>query len=265
MPTTEYGWVWSPGSTWYPSTAAWRTSDDYIGWAPIPPPDYTPEPAFYPEGGYDPAAAPLDQLAAPLWIFAQAAQFLLGFGEPYSPDYSYYNSYDTLAPYSYAGIVYGGTFPLTDFYYPSYAPSAFYCFGPPFPYVSRVCHRDLAVFTDFVNRADFARMRNVLPPGRVAERFPFIRESIPSAVREGRGFKITRVSDVARAERALNHPGVIPPPGGLPALSKTIRKVSPPLGPGTVGRGGLGSIKGMSLPRQAQRPLTPRNGRTFPP
>ena len=22
MPTTDYGWVWSPGSTWYPSTAA---------------------------------------------------------------------------------------------------------------------------------------------------------------------------------------------------------------------------------------------------
>ena len=37
MPTSEYGWVWSPGSTWYPSTAAWRTNDDYVGWAPIPP------------------------------------------------------------------------------------------------------------------------------------------------------------------------------------------------------------------------------------
>ena len=44
MPTTELGWVWSPGSTWYPSTTAWRTSDDYVGWAPIPPPYYVPEP-----------------------------------------------------------------------------------------------------------------------------------------------------------------------------------------------------------------------------
>ena len=38
----------------------------------------------------------LDSLAAPLWIFAQAAEFLLGFGLPYAPAYSYYNSYDIL-------------------------------------------------------------------------------------------------------------------------------------------------------------------------
>ena len=54
MPTSEYGWVWSPGSTWYPSTAAWRTNDDYVGWAPIPPADYVPEPAYAPAGGYYP-------------------------------------------------------------------------------------------------------------------------------------------------------------------------------------------------------------------
>jgi hypothetical protein len=40
MPTPEHGWVWAPGRTWYPSTAAWRTSDEFIGWAPIPPPNY---------------------------------------------------------------------------------------------------------------------------------------------------------------------------------------------------------------------------------
>ncbi len=52
FPTEEYGWVWSPGSTRYPSTVAWRGNDDYVGWAPIPPPDYVPEPAYYPEAGY---------------------------------------------------------------------------------------------------------------------------------------------------------------------------------------------------------------------
>ena len=252
MPTTEYGWVWSPGSTWYPSTAAWRTSDDYIGWAPTPPPDYAPEPAFYPAGGYNPEAPALDQLAAPLWIFARAAEFLLGFGQPYSPDYSYYNSFDTLAPFSYAPIVYGGTFPLTDFYYPSYAPAAYFSYGPPFPYVCRVGHRNIAEFNTYVKGVDYARMRNVLPPARVTQRFPFIRDSIPTAVREGRGFAVTRVADPARAERALNHPRVIPPPANLPALTRSIPKVSPALGTKD-----LGSIKGMSLPRQAQRPLTP--------
>ncbi len=64
MPTSEYGWVWSPGSTWYPSTAAWRTSDEYVGWAPIPPDDYVPEPAYAPAGGYypdEPVTGPLER------------------------------------------------------------------------------------------------------------------------------------------------------------------------------------------------------------
>ncbi len=49
MPTPGYGWVWAPGRTWYPSTVDWRTSPEdapvdtsYVGWAPIPPPDYVP-------------------------------------------------------------------------------------------------------------------------------------------------------------------------------------------------------------------------------
>jgi hypothetical protein len=57
MPTEEYGWVWVPGRTWYPNTVTWRTSPEsespeasYIGWAPIPPPNYTPQPGYYPEG-----------------------------------------------------------------------------------------------------------------------------------------------------------------------------------------------------------------------
>ncbi len=28
MPTSGYGWVWSPGRTWYPSTVEWRTTPD---------------------------------------------------------------------------------------------------------------------------------------------------------------------------------------------------------------------------------------------
>jgi hypothetical protein len=32
-----YGWVWVPGTVWAPAWVAWRESDDYIGWAPLPP------------------------------------------------------------------------------------------------------------------------------------------------------------------------------------------------------------------------------------
>ena len=31
------GWVWSPGCDWAPAWVAWRQSDAYCGWAPLPP------------------------------------------------------------------------------------------------------------------------------------------------------------------------------------------------------------------------------------
>src|SRR5947207_61730 len=31
------GWVWVPGEDWAPAWVSWRTSNDYIGWAPLPP------------------------------------------------------------------------------------------------------------------------------------------------------------------------------------------------------------------------------------
>jgi hypothetical protein len=31
------GWVWVPGEEWAPAWVSWRTSKDYVGWAPLPP------------------------------------------------------------------------------------------------------------------------------------------------------------------------------------------------------------------------------------
>ncbi len=33
----NWGWVWVPGYEWGPAWVSWRTSDDYIGWAALPP------------------------------------------------------------------------------------------------------------------------------------------------------------------------------------------------------------------------------------
>jgi hypothetical protein len=33
----EYGWIWIPGTEWGPAWVAWRYSDEYVGWAPLPP------------------------------------------------------------------------------------------------------------------------------------------------------------------------------------------------------------------------------------
>lgn len=31
------GWIWAPGIQWAPAWVAWRDSNDYVGWAPLPP------------------------------------------------------------------------------------------------------------------------------------------------------------------------------------------------------------------------------------
>ena len=31
------GWVWVPGNEWAPAWVSWRSSKDYVGWAPLPP------------------------------------------------------------------------------------------------------------------------------------------------------------------------------------------------------------------------------------
>jgi hypothetical protein len=35
--TPAYGWVWVPGFVWAPAWVTWSFTNDYIGWAPIPP------------------------------------------------------------------------------------------------------------------------------------------------------------------------------------------------------------------------------------
>jgi hypothetical protein len=43
----RFGWCWYPDTVWAPSWVAWRSSDDYCGWAPLP-----PFAVFRPEGGF---------------------------------------------------------------------------------------------------------------------------------------------------------------------------------------------------------------------
>ncbi len=33
----HWGWCWAPDTVWGPSWVTWRSSDDYCGWAPLPP------------------------------------------------------------------------------------------------------------------------------------------------------------------------------------------------------------------------------------
>jgi hypothetical protein len=67
----EYGWIWIPGSTWGPAWVAFRESDEYVGWAPLPP--ETLEADYGWQGIYTALDASYYQ---PRWVFVPRRHFL---------------------------------------------------------------------------------------------------------------------------------------------------------------------------------------------
>jgi hypothetical protein len=69
----DYGWVWIPGTEWGPAWVAWRYSDEYVGWAPLP-----PEAEWYEDRGLSFSASYYDgPQFAPLWIFVAPRYMVL--------------------------------------------------------------------------------------------------------------------------------------------------------------------------------------------
>jgi hypothetical protein len=56
----DSGWFWIPGDDWGPAWVLWRSSDDIVGWAPMPPDDYVVD----------------DAVAPHFWNFAYAADLV---------------------------------------------------------------------------------------------------------------------------------------------------------------------------------------------
>jgi len=225
MPTEEYGWVWVPGRTWYPNTVTWRTSpesespgDSYIGWAPIPPPNYVPQPGYYPEGYYGggPYSGPFENLiTAPFWIFVQAASFLLGFSEPYAPSYSYWGC-NCLAPPPVVPYYYRRTVVVHNYYTPDYYPRGiwagrgYYNWGPPIPYVARVTRIKQVNITNYVRQVNIYQRRNVAPPPGLVARRSYFRHVLPPAMVKHRPLpRGQRIRDVQVARANLVRPHLI--------------------------------------------------------
>ncbi|MFQ5510604.1 MAG: DUF6600 domain-containing protein [Candidatus Krumholzibacteriia bacterium] len=57
-----WAWIWIPAYEWYPTRVQWIVYDDYICWAPMPPPGYLIG---------DPWASPIDDL----WIIVEPGYF----------------------------------------------------------------------------------------------------------------------------------------------------------------------------------------------
>jgi hypothetical protein len=64
----DFGWFWVPGTVWGPAWVSWRWSDQYMGWAPLP-----PWVEFH--AGMDFARLSFN-IPSRFWIFLQALHFL---------------------------------------------------------------------------------------------------------------------------------------------------------------------------------------------
>ena len=269
MPTEGYGWVWTPGRTWYPSTVEWRTSPEtaqvdnsYVGWAPVPPPDYVPTQSYAAPGYYQGAPA-ADTMSSPFWVFVRAASFLLGLGQPYAPAYSY-GGCGCMAPPAYVPVFFPQTVFVPSYYTPSYYPRTYfgrgfagaYSYGPPVSYISRVTNINQTVINRTIinNSNNFSRIHNVMPPQAVLTRNAGLRQITPPALMQGQRLPpAQRLTNVSVARANLGKPNIIHAPQNVPPLRAQIPK-APPLAAQPV-RGG---VPGAGLPSRATMQLTPQ-------
>jgi hypothetical protein len=63
-----FGWFWVPGTVWGPAWVSWRSSDQYMGWAPL-------QPGVEFHAGMDFASLSIN-LPGNFWIFLQTSHFL---------------------------------------------------------------------------------------------------------------------------------------------------------------------------------------------
>jgi len=220
---------------------SWRTSPEseapdasYVGWAPVPPPNYTPAPGYYPQdysGGGAPYGGPVDNLiSSPFWIFVRGASFLLGLNSPYTPSYSYWGC-GALLPPAYVPYYFNRTVIVNNYYTPGYYPAGYiggvgvYNWGPPLPYVARVTRFNQAAINTYLQQANIYQRRNVMPPPALLTRYPHFREVLPPAVlsREplplGARFQGARVARANLVQPHLLNAGLI---RNTPAISGSI-------------------------------------------
>lgn len=65
------GWFWVPGAVWSPAWVTWRTGEDYIGWAPLP-----PQAVWYPDRGLVWAGGSPEHLSWRRWVFVPERHFV---------------------------------------------------------------------------------------------------------------------------------------------------------------------------------------------
>lgn len=121
----EVGWCWVPDYEWGPAWVSWRKSDDYVGWAPLP-----PEARWRPSVGISVWADESYDIGPSYYNFCPVVDF----GAPVIRA--------VCVPRVRLAFFFGNSVNCTNISYNSYSRSVF-CGGPDFAYINRYSHRQV--------------------------------------------------------------------------------------------------------------------------
>jgi hypothetical protein len=252
LPTLDFGWVWVPGRTWYPATVVWRSSRDYIGWAPMPPPFFTPAPAFG-GGAFLIGSDPFAVLTPFFWILCPVTHFLRGFGTFWAPAHSF-SRCGCLVPLSGVTVLLPHTALVTHFFALRSRPEGCFAFGPEFRFLSQVTAVPEAEFQRVAQSFTPARVQQLTPPAALLEQHSHLREVVPEALIQGRPLPVEPVTDTRQAAAAFLKADAAPRLTRLPTLPPDLpRAVTVPFA-SRVGPEALKGVKGAELPAAAVNP-----------
>lgn len=252
LPTLDFGWVWLPGRTWYPSTVVWRSSRDYVGWAPMPPPFFTPAPAFG-GGAFLIGGDPFARLTPFFWTLCPVTEFLRGVGTFWAPAHSFLRC-GCLVPLHGVAAILPQTALLTNFFVLGPRPQGCFAFGPDFHLLSQTVAVPVSELERAAGTVSPAQVQQLLPPPALLEKHPYLKEVAPPELLQGQPLTVALVADTQAATATLLKADAAPRLTRLPALPADLpRAVTVPFATRT-GPEALKGVKGAEFPAAAVNP-----------
>ncbi len=138
----DVGWCWVPDTEWGPAWVSWRNSDDYVGWAPLP-----PEAQFNVSVGFSTWTDDYYGIGPGYYNFCP----IVSFGAPLIRTVC-------VPRYQCAGY-YGSTWNCTNIGYNSYS-SVVFCGGPNFGYIQQRCYQPVPTLV-LVRNTNITNITNV--------------------------------------------------------------------------------------------------------
>ncbi len=126
----------------------------------------------------------------------------------------------------YIPIVYERTVYVTNYVSPSYAANAYYNWGPPLTYITKVTTIKNIENDHRYKDLRLTHLRNVMPPANLGQRHPAWREVLPMAGAARQGH-LRSVPNFKMVSGRLNYPDAIPAPASLKPNSNVTRPSSP--------------------------------------